>query len=83
MGASLAGLGTIGGLIRFVLRKMQGHGSGVVNVIGHDIYFSKPELDGNTNGDWGGDEAANVNEPQRHELGGGQGLPLELPIREF
>jgi hypothetical protein len=81
VGVSLAGLAILGGIIWFVLRirrRKRGH----VDGSGHDIYFQKPELDGNTRSGRGGGEAANINEPRlRHELEGGTGLELwsELP----
>lgn len=81
VGVSLAGLAILVGIIWFVLRirrRRRGH----VNGSGHDIYFQKPELAGNTRGGWGGREVANVKKPLlRHELDGETGLKLrsELP----
>ena len=47
---------------------------------GHNIYFQKPELDGNTRGGWESKEVANVKKPQlRHELETGLELQSELP----
>lgn len=78
---SLAGLAILGGIIWFVLRirrRRRGH----VDGNGHDIYFQKPELGGNTKGGWGDRKVANVKKPQlRHELDGETGFELrsELP----
>lgn len=79
VGVSLAGLAILGGIIWFVLRtrrRRRGH----VDESGHNIYFQKPELGGNTRGGWEGKEVANVKKPQlRHELETGLELQSELP----
>lgn len=77
---SLAGLAILGGIIWFVLRtrrRRRGH----VDESGHNIYFQKPELGGNTRGGWEAKEVtANVKKPQlRHELETGLELQSELP----
>jgi len=74
VGVSLAGLAILGVITWFVLRirrRRRGH----VDGSGHDIYFRKPELNGNSKDGWEGGEAANVTELRlRHELDGGTGL---------
>jgi hypothetical protein len=49
------------------LRRRQRNRRGNVDVIGQDIYFRKPELDGNSGGGWGGGEGTKGMEP-RSEL---------------
>jgi hypothetical protein len=80
VGVSLAGLAIFGGIIWFILR-IRSRRTGHVDRSGHDIYSQKPELDGNTRGGRGGEEAANVKEPRlRHELEGETGLELRLEL---
>jgi hypothetical protein len=83
VGVSLAGLAILGGIIWFVLERIQRRRGVDMDEIGHDSYFRKPELDGNTSGSWGDGEVAKVKEPQlRHELDGERGveLPVELLV---
>ena len=65
VGISLASFAILGGIIWFVLRISRRRD---VDRSGLDIYFRKPDLDGNSRGGWGGEDAANMR--PRHELDG-------------
>jgi len=67
VGVSLAGIASLGGIIWFVLRRMQRRGRGHVDNDNYN-YFLKPELDGNSSGGRGGREMADLDEPPIQEL---------------